>query len=73
MFFFKKKKAWRTVAIDTRYGWHQKSNTDIKGDHILVFQVCDNTGERQAFCEDADDAAREYGDNHNSSVAESHA
>jgi len=61
MFGFKSR-VWRTVAIDTSHGWTRKVNDEkvFEGQHIILFQICDRTGERRIIADDATEEGRKF-------------
>lgn len=69
MKFFKCKHRWRTVAIDTRYGWYFVRNPDKVFDHILLYQICDKCKERRVSYDGPTEEGRKYAEFKNDSVA----
>lgn len=62
MLNFLKLHKWKVVAIDYSFSW-KGVYTDSKDNHVLVYEVCERTGQRRAYCDDKDESAKKFGEN----------
>lgn len=67
--FFSHQHKWRTVAIDVSVTWHYKADPSNEYPHILLFQICDECGERRLDYDDPTEQGKSYAMHGSNTVA----